>query len=112
MRKLVVLDMALHGRRLILLEFGIGAPAMIVAGLFIIFKGFWPLGAYLLLLGVNYVPLLIYAVALTRRHGELAIQNRLDTVRSVRRYGIQQTLILVPFAMPILTILQRSIHPR
>jgi hypothetical protein len=111
-RELVVLDMALHGRRLILVEFGIGAPVMIGAGLLIILKGYCPIGAYLLMLGVNYVPLLIYAVALTRRTGELAVLNRFEVVRSVRKYGIQQTLIIVPFAIPMLTILQRPFRRR
>jgi hypothetical protein len=109
-RKLVALDMALHGRRLILLEFGISAPGLMAAGLVIIFKGYWPLGAYLLMLGINYVTLLIYAVSLKGRHEELKNRNRLEISRTIRRYGIQQTLLLVPFAMPILAILQRSVR--
>jgi hypothetical protein len=109
-RKLVVLDMTLHGRRLILLEFGISAPGMIAAGLFIILRGYWPLGTYLLLLGVNYVPLLMYALALSRRPGEVAKQHGPGQVRIVRKYGAQQTILLVPFAIPIMAILQRSVQ--
>jgi hypothetical protein len=83
---------------------------MIAAGLFIIFKGYLPMGAYLLLLGINYVPLLIFAVA-TRAHREVAKQNPPDLVRGVRKYGVQQILILVPLAVPVLAILQRPGNP-
>lgn len=109
--KLVALDMALHGRKLVLLEFGITAPAMIAAGLFVILKSYLPLGLYLVLVGIDYIPLLIYAAMSTGRLGEGVGQNRRDMVGNIRKYGIQQTLILLPFAIPILAILQKSGRP-
>lgn len=106
--KLVALDVALHGRRLILLEFGVTAAAMIGAGLFITLRSYFPLGAYFLLVGINYVPLFVYAFTEAGVLGGAVGQNRTDLAGNIQRYGLQQTLILLPFAIPILAILQRS----
>ena len=99
--------MALHGTRLILLEFGIAAFGMIALGLFILVKSYAPLGTYIFLIGVNYVPLLIIAIQLIRNPEKFKITNRSELISDARRLGIQQGFILVPLAIPLLTIFQR-----
>jgi len=102
LRKLVALDIALHGTRPILFEFAITGPGMILLGLLIIMRSYWPLGAYIFLLGFNYLPLLFHAIRFKRQEGKSP-----DLDPEVRRFGVLQLLILVPMTIPILAILQR-----
>ena len=105
-RKLVALDMLLHGQRLILLEFAIGTPVMIAFGLFVISRGSPPVGAYFLSLGINYLPLLIYALGFRLRGATVAELNQNEKRAYARRYGAQQLLLLVPFAVALLASAQ------
>jgi hypothetical protein len=65
-RKLVALDITLHGPRFILIEFGVGTPAILMVGGFLASTGQLVLGVYLLFTGINYVPALIYATLIVR----------------------------------------------
>jgi hypothetical protein len=67
-------------------------------------------GAYLVLLAIDYLPLLIYGVAIDRAHNaKEVIAAELGSPGSYRRkYGVQQSLVLVPFAMPILALAQEA----
>lgn len=108
-RKLVALDIALHGRRFIMLEFGVGTPAILAVGLFLItYPASYLLGLYLLLVGLNYVPLLTYAILIVRKNSaHEETEDGLTRDRHyVRRYGTQQLLILVPFAVVVLALVQ------
>jgi hypothetical protein len=106
-RKLVSLDIVLHGPRFILLEFGIGTPAILVFGLVVLLQGDpYFLGWYLILTGVNYIPLLGYAILAVRR-GTAMRDVEADMARDrhyVRRYSTQQFLIFIPFSMLALTL--------
>ena len=108
LRGLVELDLALHGRRFILLEFGITAPAMLAGGLLLAFRSYWPLGAYIFLIGLNYVPLLIYALGLTSKHEEAANTKAGRTFlrERARSFGALQFIILVPLSIPLLALRQ------
>jgi hypothetical protein len=76
-RTLAALDIALHGPRFILAEFGGGVLLCLALGLWLIYAGFPPsqevsllrvvTGVYLLLVAANYVPLLVYAFLIARR---------------------------------------------
>ena len=109
-RKLVSLDISLHGPKFILVEFGVGTPAIIAFGLFLMFvTGPFLLGVYLLLTGCNYVPLLIYAIIAVRR-GTAKDDVKDDLAADphfVRKYSIQQLLIFIPLAIVVLGIGQR-----
>ena len=118
-RKLAALDMALHGRRFIVIEFaaGVGGCALIgglslAAGIRLLSHGItWQLilGIGLLWVALNYVPLLLNAVDLGSRNTarqEAALE--LASPRLVRRYGLLQLWILVPFAIPTFAVLQRK----
>lgn len=118
-RKLVALDMALHGPRFIVIEFaaGVGGCALIgalslVAGVRLISHGIsWQLvlGAGLLWIALNYVPLLLNAIDLARRRtAREEAASELASPGLVRRYGLLQLWILVPFAIVVFAFLQRG----
>jgi hypothetical protein len=68
-RKLVAWDIKLHGSRFILLEFGLGAPAMLIFGFWLTTINFSFLtGLYIFLIGINYFVLLSYAVSIARKN--------------------------------------------
>ena len=107
-RKLVALDITLHGPRFIILEFGVGTPAILAVGGFLAATGQLVLGVYLLLTGINYVPLLVYAALIVRAgHGRREVADGLSQDRHyVRKYSTQQLLIFVPFAVFLLAAAQ------
>jgi len=107
-RELVKLDLALHGKKFILIEFGVAAPALLAAGLFILFRGNAQLGLYLFLLGLNYIPLFLYGVKLGRQVVRGIDRNQPDVSRMLRKFGIMQFLILIPFSILILSVMRRS----
>lgn len=117
-RKLAALDMALHGKRFILIEFGIGVLACAVLGGLSLAQGLrllrnglnWQLvlGIVLLWIGLNYVPLFIHAVDLARR-GMARVEAGDDLAKQelLRKYSVQQFWLLVPFAVVVLDLTQR-----
>jgi membrane protease YdiL (CAAX protease family) len=69
------------------------------------------LGTYLLSIGINYVPLLLYAVSLVHFDSagyEIAEETR-DKRRLFRKYRRQSLLLLVPLVVPILAA-ARELH--
>jgi hypothetical protein len=124
-RKLAALDIALHGAPLILFEFAaaiaIGAalgiwltstalPVSQGAALFrLVF------GVYLLCGAINYVPLLLYSIAVTRRGSarqEAAAELAEKDGRSARRYGMQSLLLILPLVIPALALAQEMLGRR
>lgn len=109
-RKLVSLDITLHGPRFILAEFGIGTPVIIIMGLVLILDGIqFFLGLYLMLTGFNYVPLLAYAIwVVGKGTAKKDVEIELAQDRHyVRKYSTQQFLIFIPFAIIVLAMVQR-----
>ena len=108
-RKLVAWDITLHGSRFILVEFGVGAPAMILFGYWLTLTPVASiLGLYILLVGVNYAPLLFYAIVISRR-GSAKNEIGDDLARSkqyIRKYGSQQLIILIPLAISLIALVQ------
>ena len=113
LRKLVALDMVLHGKSFIIAEFAFGVLLPLILGLFS-FRGtlFEPfpttvqtaLGLWLLGIGVNYVPLFIYAVLIAR--GGTVEQEGRPEMLHVKRYSLQQFIIFVPFLVAVLALVQ------
>ena len=64
------------------------------------------LGLYLISLGINYLPMLIYAVAITKNDSALAeIGEELDNKRrAMAKYRRQSILLLVPLLVPIVAV--------
>ena len=110
-RRLVALDIFLHGPRFILIEFGVGTPAIIGFGAILAARTSgleFYLGVYLILTGVNYIPALAYAVIMSRAksaRSEIEAEMAANP-HYVRKYSVQQLLIMVPFAVVILAAVQ------
>ena len=109
-RRLAAADMwgtggSLRRRRLIRAEFVIGALGCTILGVLVLFSAsstaWFVVGAWLVGAGVNYVPLALYAQSLSRP-GELEAELRgLDLRGELRRAGVRQFWIAVPFAVAI-----------
>ena len=114
-RKLAAVDVAFLGSRLILAEFSIGVFGSLALGVITLLRshsvGGIALGFYLLCIGINYMPLLLYAIRLVRLDSasyEIA-EEITDKRRMFRKYRRQSLLLLVPLAVPILA-LAREFH--
>ena len=107
-RKLVALDIHLHGPRFILLEFGLGTPAIIAVGLVLAFTNAFLLGLYLFLTGINYVPLLVYAAVIVQaKSADAEVSYGLEhDPHYNRKYSTQQLIIFVPLSILALTAYQ------
>jgi hypothetical protein len=64
------------------------------------------LGFWLVSIAANYIPLFIYAV-LIAKGGTVKGEGQPELAHA-KRYGIQQVIILVPFLVVILALLQES----
>jgi hypothetical protein len=111
-RKLAAIDLVFLGSKLIIAEFAGGVLLCIALGTFVLFRGhsFWQLalGLYLISLGINYVPMLVYAVAITKGQSARAeMGDELnDKRRAMAKYRRQSILLLVPLLVPILALTQ------
>jgi len=112
-RKLAAVDMAWLGARLILAEYALGILLPIALGLISIRAGYfrpvrtpWQigLGIWLVCIGINYVPLFIYAVLIAL--GGSVKEEGQPEIAHARKYSVQQTVILVPFLVVILAVVQ------
>jgi hypothetical protein len=115
-RKLVALDIALHGARFIVGEFAIGIALCAALGVWLAVSGLplghaasafkLVLGAYFLCLALNYVPMLLYAIALARSKSarqEAAAEMPAKGKYPIK-YAVQQLLLVVPLAIPLLAL--------
>jgi hypothetical protein len=123
-RKLAALDLVFHGPRFVLVEFG--GAVVLTAGLAVLSLRsalygpgrpvVWEIALGLLLtsIGANDLPLLVSAVSLIRAataRQEVGVELE-QAERSQRRYGTQQFLLVVPFAVLVIAIAQRRTRGR
>ena len=109
-RKLAAIDIVFLGSKFIITEFAGGVLLSIALGAFILMRGhsMWQLalGVYFISLGINYIPLLVYAVAITR--GQSARTEIVDELNDKRRamvkYRRQSVLLLIPLLVPIFAL--------
>ena len=112
LRKLAAIDIALLGYGLILAEYAFGVIFSLALGVFVLLRshGGWqiPLGIYLLCLGLNYVPMLVWAISLgNRQNARAEMKDELaDRQGAMRKYRRQSLLLLVPF-LPLLLMATR-----
>jgi len=115
-RRLAALDMwgtagTIRRRRIIRAEFFLGAIGCTGLGAYVIAGGSgWmlELGAWLVAAGINYVPLAHQAQSLSRP-GALEQELRDADVRlELRRAGVQQLWIAVPFAVAVFALIDRA----
>jgi len=120
-RKLAAFDIVFHGPKVILLEFSVGLGLSVLLGLLFIHRGLGPppfhsliiaiLGFGLLGIGLNYFPLLVYAIQIIRQKRAKQIIGRELTNPALyqKKYGQQSMiLILVPLALITLAIVQEA----
>ena len=113
-RTLAALDIAFLGPRLILIEFAAGVLLPIALGALTLARAGslngTLFGVYLMTLGINYVPLLLYAISIVRAGSEAEIADELHdpSARSTmfRRYRRQSLLLLVPLMVPMASAIQ------
>ena len=111
-RKLAAIDIAFLGARLFITEYAIGVLVAPALGVWTLLRGgsYWQLalGVYLILLGINYVPMLAYAVAISKgQSAQAEIGDELgDKRRAMARYRRQSAFLLVPLVVPITALWQ------
>ena len=120
-RKLAALDIVSHGLMRILVEFTVGVLLAGSLGLLFLSRGLPPgpshslviivWGFVLFGIGLNYLPLLIYAITISRlKSAQEEVASELGDPDAYRRmYTLQSAIfILVPFALFILAIVQEA----
>ena len=114
-RKLVAVDMAWLGTRVIVAEYALGVVLPLALGLISIRSGLlgavlvsWEtaLGVWLVSIAANYIPLFIYAVLIAR--GGTVMEEGQPEIVHAKRYGAQQIIILVPFLVVVLALVQEG----
>lgn len=107
-RKLVALDMAVHSPTFIVIEFVIGVLGIPALGLYSLFKGGTRMGLYLLGIGINYLPLLVYAVIIARKRSanREAAYELSHKPTEAKRYLVGQLILLAPFIVVPLALYQ------
>jgi hypothetical protein len=109
-RKLAAIDIIFLGPTFIIIEFAGGVVLCAALGIFVLLRSHsvmtFVLGLYLISLGINYLPMLIYAVAITKNDSALAeIGEELDNKRrAMAKYRRQSILLLVPLLVPIVAV--------
>jgi hypothetical protein len=116
-RKLAALDIVFHDPRLILAEFAVAVIVGSGLGILQFFVFFrtpgHPLAVGLVAvffscIGLNYVPLLLYAISIVRRKSaqqEVAFELERKEFYA-RKYTLQSAWLLLPLVVPILAIFQ------
>ena len=108
-RKLAAVDMAWLGSRVIVAEYFAGIVLPLALGAFTL-RSIYPFhwsklfGVWLITIAANYIPLFIYAVTISRS-GTVATEGQPE-IKHARRYGFQQLMILVPFMVVIVALIQ------
>lgn len=113
-RKLAAIDMAWLGPQLIVTEYALGVILPMILGLLSLrssLRGFpapvgWEvvMGCWLVSISLNYIPLLIYALLIAKA-GRAQEEGRPEFTQA-KRYGIQQVIILIPFLVIVVALMQ------
>ena len=107
-RKLAAIDTVFLGYKLVFAEYAFGVLFSTALGIFVLFRArsVWQvvLGAYLICLGINYVPMLAYTLSIGNKQNaqaELADELR-EKRKAMSKYRRLSVLLLVPLLVPIL----------
>jgi hypothetical protein len=124
-RKLAAIDIVLHGPRLVLLEYSVGMGLSAVLGLLFIYRGLGPvpfhslliviIGFCLIGIGLNYFPLLVYAIQIVRQKKakQMVVLELANPALSQKMYGKQSMVfIFIPMALFLLAISQEATRLR
>ncbi len=115
LRKLAAIDIVFLGPKLIMAEFAAGVILSVAIGIFILARshsnGSIALGIYFLSLGMNYVPMICYALQIRNRENAAAIlgaelAKKREAMSKYRRVSL---ILLVPILPCALAALGRRI---
>lgn len=113
-KKLAAIDLAFLGPKFIIAEFAFGLLFSISLGIFALLRahslGGAAVGAYLICLGINYGPMLAYALAIgNRENARQELGDELSEERAaMSKYRRQSLLLLVPLIVPIFAIFRHA----
>jgi hypothetical protein len=110
-RRFAALDMwgsrgSTRRRRIIVVEFVFGSVLSLALGVLLLTLGGWPLGAWLLGIGINYVPLAIYAVMLSRPGALASELADANIAAEARQASIAQLALLVPLIVAVVAVVE------
>lgn len=102
LRKPAAIDIVFLGRKFVLAEYTGGVFLSLALGVFVLFRShsYWQvaLGIYFVCLGLNYLPMLRYAVAIAdKENARIELGNELsDKGRAMTKYRRQSIILLFP----------------
>lgn len=98
----------LRRRRIILVEFVVGALALTVIGVVVLTTSQrWAsllLAVWMVIVGLNYVPLALHAVDLSRPGRLAAALEGVDVQRALRHYTVAQLWVFVPLSSVVMDL--------
>ena len=115
-RELAAVDMyggkgTTRRRRIILAEFVAGVVVMIPVGVVLVVTANSTIsrlvGIYFIGVGLNYVPLAIHAISLSRRGALDAALRDVDLPKALRHYTVAQVWVFVPLALVVMDVVGR-----
>jgi hypothetical protein len=118
-RNYVIKDMETQGVRFILVEYAIGILLPFILGLISIFSGQLSspqstlktvLGFWFVTVAINYVPLMIYAISISRA-GTVQEKKERDPDQEPRDRR-RQVILAIPFLVVILALAQELFKPK
>jgi hypothetical protein len=98
-------------RRVIVCEFGLGVAGCCGLGTFVVSRSsgwFAALGVWLIAIGINYLPLLFYAIRLSRPGALSRVVSSLDLREELPRATRRQAWLLVPLAIVVFAVISRE----
>lgn len=113
LRKLAAIDVFFLGYKFVLAEYAVGVFFSAALGLFVLYRShsFWQifLGIYLVCLGINYIPMLTYTLAIANKESARAeLGSELsDKPAAMSKFRRQSLLLLLPLVAPFLTLFHR-----
>jgi len=107
-RKLAAIDIVFLGYKFVLAEYVCGLLLPIGLGVLSLSKHSIWMGAYLICLGLNYIPMLVYTISIANRERARAeLGDELNNQRAaMSRYRRLSVVLLVPLAVPAVYLRQ------
>ena len=109
LRKLAAIDTVFLGSKFVIAEFACGVILSLALGVFVLLRShsYWQvmLGIYFLCLGINYVPMLSWSIAIAKKQNARAeLGDELTDKRgAMAKYRRESLVLLVPL-LPLVLI--------
>ena len=115
LRKLAAIDIVFLGRKFVLAEYGFGVIFSLALAIFVLLRShsYWQLtlGIYFIGLGVNYIPMLAWAISIRHKQSALSeLESELaNESRAMTKYRRQSLILLIPLLAVVLTITRQRV---